>query len=92
MTMNLEKLSQFIFRYKVFLFLICVAVIINYLDNRPKALSFALIFMSLSSIGDIILGYHKNKAGMGWVSSLLVPAVMFFVFMSLGVFMLIKVV
>ena len=91
MTMNLEKLSHNIFRYKAVLFAACVVVIIMNLDQRPKALSFALLFMSLSSIGDIILGYYKVKAGLGFVSSLLLPILMFLVFLSLAVFMQIKV-
>ena len=89
--MDLAKLSQQIFKVKAVLFAICVVIVLIVLlalHERAKALGIALVFMCLSTIGDIVLGYFKNKAGLGFVSSLLVPAIMFVVFLFLAIVML----
>jgi len=86
--MDPEKLSQLIFRLKAALLLVCLAIILLVFKERTLALAVALAFMSLSSLGDIVLGFSKMKSGAGLAQSLLLPVIMFLVFMALSVFML----
>lgn len=89
--MNLEQLNQYVYRYKAILLAICIVLVLILMsDNRITALAVALVFMCLSSIGDMVLGYYKFRAGMGFVQTLIVPVLMFLVFFSLAVYMGVK--
>jgi hypothetical protein len=86
--MNLDQLNTYVFRYKAVLFAVCIVIVLYLMgDNRLAALSVARVFMCLSSVGDMVLGWYKYQAGMGFVQTLLVPALMFIVFLALAIFL-----
>jgi hypothetical protein len=89
--MNLARLSQQIFKIKAALFAICIVIVLLLIKDRVQALGIVLVFMCVSTVGDIVLGYYKSKAGMGIASSLLIPLIMFVVFLFLSFIVLFKV-